>query len=223
MPVFLLRIILFGKQSDIHTNETRKPWDQHRKKSSHPSLFCLLSLKLGEGEIPLLQGEMNSAGRPNHRDYLSPFVQSCDSMQTGCSAKWPPPPRPPPSQAPGPCQKTFSLLGLSALLTGSLSLPHTTLPAPRLALPPLLQLRWACWGSTEHTDVDVPQRKLYPHPLVIVILQPHEQQWQPRVNTNMTWKQRKAQQTNKQTNTSIAGASTSSVPVPHWDCWYYIL
>lgn len=28
----------------------------------------------------------------------------------------------------------------------------------------LNQLRWACWGNTEHADVDVPQWKLCPHP-----------------------------------------------------------
>lgn len=36
-------------------------------------------------------------------------------------------------------------------------------PPPSVSAPPSLQ--WACWGNTEHADVDVPQRKLCPHPL----------------------------------------------------------
>lgn len=54
--------------------------------------------------------------------------------------------------------QNFSRFCFSACsLTGSFSLP--LLPQP------LLQLRWACWGNTERADVDVPQRKLCPHPL----------------------------------------------------------
>lgn len=49
------------------------------------------------------------------------FVQTYVSTQTGCSASGSPWP------STGPCQKTFSLLGLSALLTGSFPLP---LPHP---------------------------------------------------------------------------------------------
>lgn len=54
------------------------------------------------------------------------FVQTHVSTHTGCSASGSP------SPSTGPCQKTFSLLGLSALLTGSFPLP----PPPPVSLHP---------------------------------------------------------------------------------------
>ena len=76
------------------------------------------------------------------------------------SSKQPPPPfpLPPNTTTTMTLGKNFSRFCFAAFsLTGSFSLP--LLPQP------LLQLRWACWGNTERADVDVPQRKLCPHPL----------------------------------------------------------
>lgn len=168
------------------TNSTRE--------ATTPFLSFLCFSKSGE-EVRFLQGETNPAGRPNQDDLLlcSNLCLHADRLQRErlpLAKHWPVP-------------KNFQPVGFVSPSDRKLSPPPSCLP------PPLLQLRWACWGSTEHTDVDVPQRKLYPHPLMIVILQPNSSSSMFKLTL------RKTKQT-KQPNKNVHCWSSDIVSVPYW-------
>lgn len=169
----------------VHTHETGKRFDQQRKRSNNPFPFFPLFSKSGE-EVRFLQGETNPAGRPNQDDLLlcSNLCLHADRLQRErlpLAKHWPVP-------------KNFQPVGFVSPSDRKLSPPPSCLP------PPLLQLRWACRGSTEHTDVDVPQRKLYPHPLMIVILQPNNSSTMFKLTLRKT---KQTKQTDKQTNKKL--------------------